>query len=415
MAALTRKYKKIFASSASNNGVFGSAAALAPATSNNPETIESLPAFLAGWDDATEGGIRLPCLEDLQALKYDTDYHLAYIYQNGMQVYNSQTTYYTNNLVREDATGKIWKSLIDDNTGNALVEGTNWTLFANLALTPSSALGTAAYVNTGTSVGNVPLIGTTSATTSLAGLSVLNDPIVMANNASSPNTTIDFSEGTFQFSDGSGQAIATAKSKILQTSGSWTEGTNQNGLFSGTRTSNTWYHCFAIYNPTTGVVDFGFDTSVIAANRPSGYTKYFLIESILTDSSNNIIYFIHYAKNTQNQILFRSPLSLSASCTTSASIHSIPTPANRTVNAQITAVVPDVGSGTYGINGFVTSLGDDDLAPSSTIFNIYSARTSSWFNNTIYSAPIRAVNSQIRSRFAFALGNIQITTYGWYK
>ena len=101
MAALTRKFKQIFGKDSSNNGVFGSAAALAPATSTDPETIESLSAFLNGWSNATEGGLKLPTLEDMQGLKYDTDYHLAYIYQDGMQVYNSQTTYYINNLVRE--------------------------------------------------------------------------------------------------------------------------------------------------------------------------------------------------------------------------------------------------------------------------------------------------------------------------
>jgi len=140
MPALTRKFKKIFGKDSANNGVFGSAAALAPATSTNPETIESLPAFLNGWDDATEGGLKLPTLQDMQGLKYDTDYHLAYIYENGMQVYNSLTTYYTNNLVREDATGKIWKSLVDNNIENALVEGANWTLLGDLSNIPTSPI-----------------------------------------------------------------------------------------------------------------------------------------------------------------------------------------------------------------------------------------------------------------------------------
>jgi hypothetical protein len=140
MAALTRKFKKIFGKDSSNNGVFGSAAALAPATSTNPETIESLAAFLTGWEDATEGGLKLPTLEDMQGLKYDTDYHLAYIYQDGLQNYNSLTTYYINNYVREESTAKIWKSLVDNNTGNTLVEGANWTLVGNLANIPTSPI-----------------------------------------------------------------------------------------------------------------------------------------------------------------------------------------------------------------------------------------------------------------------------------
>jgi hypothetical protein len=161
MPALTRKFKKIFGINSANNGVFGSKAAGTPANSTNPETIESLAAFLNGWGDATQGGLKLPTLEDMQGLKYDTDYHLAYIYQTGMQVYNSQTTYYTNDLVRKDATTEIWKSLINDNIGNALVSGSNWALIGNLSYLPIATLGTAAYVNTGASSGDVPLIGTT--------------------------------------------------------------------------------------------------------------------------------------------------------------------------------------------------------------------------------------------------------------
>ncbi len=181
MAALTRKFKKIFAKDSASNGVFGSKAAGVPANSTNPETIESLAAFLNGWEDATEGGLKLPTLEDMQGLKYDTDYHLAYIYQTGMQVYDSQTTYYTTDLVRKVSTTEIWKSLVDDNTGNALVGGANWTLVGNLSYLPTTTLGTAAYVNTGTSSGNVPLVGTQSATTSLAGtIEIATDAEVIA-------------------------------------------------------------------------------------------------------------------------------------------------------------------------------------------------------------------------------------------
>lgn len=304
MAALTRKFKKIFGKDSSNNGVFGSAAALAPATSTDPETIESLSAFLDGWSSATEGGLKLPTLEDMQGLKYDTDYHLAYIYQDGMQVYNSQTTYYINNLVRENATGKIWKSLINDNVGNSLVEGANWTLLANLAYTPTAALGTAAYINTGTSSGRVPLVGTQSATTSLAGLSYLSSPITIANNPSDSFNDIDFSAGVFNFSDGSGQAVATALTKRLDAN--WTAGNNQGGLFSGAKANSTWYHCFAIYNPTTDTSDFGFDTSVTAANIPSGYTKYKRVGSIVTDGSGNIRGFLQNG----NFFFYKSPMLL---------------------------------------------------------------------------------------------------------
>lgn len=139
MAALTRKFKKIFGKDSSNNGVFGSAAALAPATSTNPETIESLPAFLNGWSDATEGGLKLPTLEDTQGLKYDTDYHLAYMYQEGIPEYNSLTEYQQHSIIKKTETTQLYRSLTNLNTGNPLTDNTKWALCGDLQFLPTSA------------------------------------------------------------------------------------------------------------------------------------------------------------------------------------------------------------------------------------------------------------------------------------
>ncbi len=56
------------------------------------------------------------------------------------------------------------------------------------------------------------------------------------------------------------------------------------GLTSGSPVNDTWYHVFAIWNPTTGAVDAGFDSSVTATNLLSdatGFTKFRRIGSIL--------------------------------------------------------------------------------------------------------------------------------------
>jgi microcystin-dependent protein len=138
MAALTRKFKKIFGKDSSQNGVFGSKALGAPAVSTNPETIESLSAFLDGWDDATLAGLKLPCLEDMQGLKYDTDYHLAYMYQAGIAEYNNLTEYTTDSVVRESGTVNLYKSIANENTGNPLSDATKWALCGNLSNIPAT-------------------------------------------------------------------------------------------------------------------------------------------------------------------------------------------------------------------------------------------------------------------------------------
>jgi hypothetical protein len=128
-----------------------------------------------------------------------------------------------------------------------------------------------------------------NATTTRQGLSFRKKQITIANNTTDANNYIDFSDGVFEFSDGSGDAKATALTKKLNST--WVVGGNQGGLFTGSKANSTWYHCFAIYNPTTNVSDFGFDTNVDATNKPSGYTKYKRVGSIRTDASGNIIGF----------------------------------------------------------------------------------------------------------------------------
>jgi hypothetical protein len=132
------------------------------------------------------------------------------------------------------------------------------------------------------------------ATKSVLGVSYLNNPITIANNATTPNTDIDFSGGKFDFSDGSGQAIASALTKRLQSSGSWSAGAGGNLLTTGARANSSTYHLYAIYNPTTLVVDYMALLGVAGtapdptSALPSGYTKFKRIASILTDGSGNI-------------------------------------------------------------------------------------------------------------------------------
>ncbi len=80
----------------------------------------------------------------------------------------------------------------------------------------------------------------------------------------------------------------------------WAVGDDAGGMNDGETVGNaTWYHVHLLYNPTTEVVDAGFDTSITAANLladtaviAAGYTKYRRIGSVLTDGSANILNFI---------------------------------------------------------------------------------------------------------------------------
>lgn len=132
------------------------------------------------------------------------------------------------------------------------------------------------------------LIGTVNlgqGTISVIGQTLLLKQIYLKFNASTPNSKMDFSDGNFQFDDGSGQIAVTAMSK---TTSSWAAGNNNGGLDTGSLANNTYYYWFAIYNPTSGAKDFLFSSSPTSPTMPSGYTKKARIGGFLTDGSGNI-------------------------------------------------------------------------------------------------------------------------------
>jgi hypothetical protein len=73
MARLTRKHQKLFAGSATNNGVFGSLQANNPQTSNDLATLQSLPAFEEGWDSAAFSADKLPPLEEFYVWSFNNE------------------------------------------------------------------------------------------------------------------------------------------------------------------------------------------------------------------------------------------------------------------------------------------------------------------------------------------------------
>lgn len=74
----------------------------------------------------------------------------------------------------------------------------------------------------------------------------------------------------------------------------WAVGDDAGGLFTGSVANDTWYHVFLIRKDSDGSIDAGFDTSVTAANIPTGYTEYRRIGAVLSDGSANILNFYQH-------------------------------------------------------------------------------------------------------------------------
>lgn len=121
MAKLARKNQKIFAGNATNNGVFGSLQAGSKQLNNDIEVIQSLPAYEEGWNSATISSEKLPPLEEFQGIQYANSYQLAYILQEGIPEWDSNTTYYEGAVCKVLGTPGnfiLYSSLINDNIGN---------------------------------------------------------------------------------------------------------------------------------------------------------------------------------------------------------------------------------------------------------------------------------------------------------
>ncbi len=133
MAKIPRVYQPIFAGSASNNGVFGSAQDGTKILSNDLPTLMEKAAFAQGWIDAVMGSSKFPPLEEFQALDYITTTQLAYLFQEGIPEYDATTTYFSNSLVKKVGTYQIYGSVTNSNSGNPLTNPTYWTFLTDLS------------------------------------------------------------------------------------------------------------------------------------------------------------------------------------------------------------------------------------------------------------------------------------------
>lgn len=115
MAKITRATQTIFGGTGatSNFGQFGSLAANAVVTTKTPSVIQSLAAWLAGWQAATIGTL-IPAYQDMNSVHYLAFYQICYILQMGVAEWDSGTTYYTNSVAQYN--GQFYVSLQDNNT-----------------------------------------------------------------------------------------------------------------------------------------------------------------------------------------------------------------------------------------------------------------------------------------------------------
>lgn len=269
-------------------------------------------------------------------------------------------------------------------TANGLIigNGTSTPTFITTSVTNSTAFWNGSAWTTGL----LPI------RSYLAGLTLSND-------GTTPNSVLDISAGIC--TDSTNVVSINLGAFTKSTAGSWAAGSGSNGMGTGlTIASTTWYHVFAIIN--SGASDVYFDTSVTAANAPSGTTAFRRIGSFLTDGSAHIITF----SQNGDEFLWRTPVSNlndSSSFPTSLTLLTLTVPTGIKVNALFAAAMgaasvvyisflsPDV-TGTWGGTSSSLNFGANSGFGSGQ----FSIRTNTsgqvnWIGSAVGSSPTRVV------------------------
>jgi hypothetical protein len=128
---LTRVHQKIFAGNAITDeiGVFGSLQAGTKLTSSNIATLQSLAAYGLGFSDAATSGEQLPSLEEVNGLHKTETEQIQYILNKGIPEWTADAEYYIGDIQREVGGTKLYKSITDNNIGNALTDALNWEIY----------------------------------------------------------------------------------------------------------------------------------------------------------------------------------------------------------------------------------------------------------------------------------------------
>lgn len=136
MAKLARKLLTLFGIDGSTGSFeqFGSNVAGAPVFTKDVLSIQTLDAWKNGWQNAVFGTNKAPFLEDMNAWMFVHSYMATYMLQEGVPEYDSTTSYFIGGIVKKTGTSELYKSLTNDNLGNALpskTDNANWQYVIN--------------------------------------------------------------------------------------------------------------------------------------------------------------------------------------------------------------------------------------------------------------------------------------------
>jgi hypothetical protein len=164
--------------------------------------------------------------------------------------------------------------------------------------------------------------------------------------------------------DSTGAYIMSDSGMTKRLDASWSAGTANGGLFSGSIDASKVYYMHKIRKDSDGSIDYGFSLSLTAADKPAGYTYYRCIGAGVTNTSSNWILGT-WTRRGNSVIMkyntFFVDRAMSATGTTNRVLTTLSVPANSFCKILL------VTSITTGAGGFCYTYGDPsdvDTAPS---------------------------------------------------
>lgn len=130
MATLSRVTGKVFGGNAPLDeiGQFGSAKSGTPLNTQDVATIQALSAYTNGWGSAIMTSRNFPPIEEVTGVLKTISYQNCYLLQEGVPTYDVGTNYSATSIVKviNGTNLSFYVSLVDDNLGNSLSDGTKW-------------------------------------------------------------------------------------------------------------------------------------------------------------------------------------------------------------------------------------------------------------------------------------------------
>lgn len=209
--------------------------------------------------------------------------------------------------------------------------------------------------------------------------------------------------------DEAGEVLMVLAAPITkQLDAAWAVGDAGGGLNTGAKATNTWYEVHLIYRQDTGVVDVMFTTTGNRNTLPAGYTHKRRIGWI----RNGATTILKFAQTGDYITLFTPINDVAVAKTTTLSTVTVTVPPN--CIGRFRGGVDSTTTANANASTVIREMSADTSAPSATtgLATFGYADIATWYDAQQFELRVDG-SSQMKHDSSVAVGNLDISTYGW--